>query len=110
MVCIHPVTSVIQPYRITYPDLTRGFAIGWDYAISWLVVLPFELIAAGLTIDFWRPDINIGVWITVFLVVLIAIQFFGVRGYGEGAWSLYFLLHTSSTSSSTPNVYADLPL
>lgn len=58
--------------------------MGWDYAIGWLVVLPFELIAAGITISFWRSDINIGVWITVFLVLLVVVQFFGVRGYGEG--------------------------
>jgi hypothetical protein len=61
-----------------------GFAVGWDYAISWLTVLPFELTAAGITIRFWRDDINIGVWITVFLFVLCVIQIFGVRGYGEG--------------------------
>jgi yeast amino acid transporter len=57
--------------------------MGWDYALSWLTVLPFELSAAGLTIRFWRSDINVGVWITVFLVVLTVVQFFGVRGYGE---------------------------
>jgi amino acid transporter len=62
----------------------RGFAMGWDYAIQWLTILPFEITAAGLTIDFWRPDINIGVWIAVFLVALSIIQIFGVRGYGEG--------------------------
>lgn len=62
----------------------RGFAIGWDYAIGWLTVLPFELIAASSTIKFWRTDINSAVWITVFLVVLVGIQVFGVRGYGEG--------------------------
>lgn len=72
-------------------NIHRGFAIGWDYAISWLTILPFELIAASLTIQYWRTDINVGVWITVFLVVLIAIQFFGVRGYGEGI--LYILLN-----------------
>jgi amino acid transporter len=58
--------------------------MGWDYAIQWLTILPFEITAAGLTIDFWRPDINIGVWIAVFLVALSIIQIFGVRGYGEG--------------------------
>lgn len=62
----------------------RGFAMGWDYTFAWLVVLPFELIAAGITISFWRTDINIGVWITVFLVMLTVVQIFGVRGYGEG--------------------------
>jgi amino acid transporter len=61
-----------------------GFAVGWDYAIGWLTVLPFELTAAGITIRFWREDINIGVWIAVFLFLLCVIQIFGVRGYGEG--------------------------
>lgn len=58
--------------------------MGWEYALAWLTVLPFEITAAGLTIDFWRDDINIGVWITVFLFLLVVVQFFGVRGYGEG--------------------------
>ena len=58
--------------------------MGWDYALSWLVVLPFELTAAGITIEFWRQDLNVGIWITIFLVFLVGIQLFGVRGYGEG--------------------------
>lgn len=57
--------------------------MGWDYAISWLTVLPFELTAAGITIRYWRDDINVGAWITLFLFVLALIQIFGVRGYGE---------------------------
>jgi amino acid transporter len=62
----------------------RGFAVGWDYAIGWLIILPFELTAASITIQYWRDDLNAGIWIAVFLVVLAAIQFFGVKGYGEG--------------------------
>jgi amino acid transporter len=58
--------------------------MGWDYALSWLIVLPFELTAAGLTIRYWRQDLNVGIWITIFLIVLSIIQIFGVRGYGEG--------------------------
>ena len=60
--------------------------MGWDYAIGWLTVLPFEITAAGITIQFWRDDINIGVWIAVFLTLLIIVQIFGVRGYGEGSY------------------------
>lgn len=62
--------------------------MGWDYAFGWLIILPFELIAVGVTIEYWRTDINIGVWITVFLVILACIQIFGVRGYGEGQLEL----------------------
>lgn len=56
--------------------------MGQIYAISWLTILPFELTAAGLTIDYWNSSINIGVWIAVFLVALFIVQVFGVRAYG----------------------------
>ena len=58
--------------------------MGWDYAINWLVILPFEITAASMTIQYWRQDLNVGIWIAVFLTVLAGIQLFGVRGYGEG--------------------------
>ena len=65
----------------------RGFALGWDYAIGWLVILPFEITAAGITIQFWHTY-NIGIWIAVFLFLLVMVQFFGVRGYGEVEFAL----------------------
>lgn len=34
--------------------------MGWDYAIQWLTILPFEITAAGITIDYWK-HYNIGV-------------------------------------------------
>ena len=64
--------------------------MGWNYAMNWLVVLPFELTVAGVTIAFWtdkdgsgNPSVDVGVWITIFLVLVCAINFFGVKGYGE---------------------------
>ncbi|OXV11170.1 hypothetical protein Egran_01073 [Elaphomyces granulatus] len=80
---LYPVNGAFFTYCLRFIDPSWGFAVGWDYAISWLIILPFEITAAGLTIKFWRDDINIGVWITVFLVVLSIVQVFGVRGYGE---------------------------
>ncbi|KAN0071100.1 Amino acid permease/ SLC12A domain containing protein [Elaphomyces granulatus] len=80
---LYPVNGAFFTYCLRFIDPSWGFAIGWDYAISWLIILPFEITAAGLTIKFWRDDINIGVWITVFLIVLSIVQVFGVRGYGE---------------------------
>ena len=80
-----PVNGAFFTYAVRFVDPSWGFAIGWDYAIGWLAILPFEITAASLTIAFWpsAADINIGVWITVFLVALSTVQFFGVRGYGE---------------------------
>jgi amino acid transporter len=56
--------------------------MGWEYAIQWLTMLPFEITAAAITIEFWG-HYNIAIWIAVFLTVLAVVQIFGVRGYGE---------------------------
>lgn len=41
--------------------------------------------AAALVIQYWvnRNRINPGVWITIFLVVIVAINYFGIRFFGE---------------------------
>ncbi|KAL7626394.1 hypothetical protein AAE478_003166 [Parahypoxylon ruwenzoriense] len=80
---LYPVNGAFYTYVVRFVDPSWGFAMGWDYAIAWLTVLPFELIAAGITIEFWRPDLSVAIWVTVFLVILTLIQVFGVRGYGE---------------------------
>ncbi|KAI0448947.1 amino-acid permease inda1 [Xylaria acuta] len=83
MAVLYPVNGAFYTYVVRFIDPSWGFAVGWEYAIGWLTILPFELIAASGTITFWRDDINSAVWVTVFLVVLVLIQIFGVRGYGE---------------------------
>ncbi len=80
---LYPVNGAFYTYIVRFVDPSWGFAVGWDYAIGWLTVLPFELTAASITIEYWRDDIHPSVWITVFLVFLVAVQIFGVRGYGE---------------------------
>src|SRR5271170_5082892 len=70
-------------YSTRFIDPAWGFAMGWNYAMQWLVVLPLELTAAGITISYWNSNINVGVFITIFLIALTAINLAGVRGYGE---------------------------
>lgn len=81
----YPVNGAFFQYNLRFISRSWGFATGWDYAIQWLTVLPFEITAAGITLQYWAGarDVNQGVWITVFLVALVIIQIFGVRGYGE---------------------------
>jgi len=80
---LYPVNGAFFTYACRFIDESWGFTVGWQYAFGWLVVLPFELVAASITIEFWRDDIPMAVWVAAFLVFLIIIQFFGVRGYGE---------------------------
>ncbi|KAI4730240.1 AAT family amino acid transporter [Aureobasidium sp. EXF-10728] len=82
---LYPVNGAFFTYACRFISESWGFAIGWQYAIQWLTILPFELTAASITIDFWKgaAHINVGVWIAIFLVCLAAINFLGVRAYGE---------------------------
>ena len=80
---VFPVSGSFAVHGSRFLDPAWGFAMGWNYALGWLVVMPLELTAAGLVINYWSASINIGVWITIFLIALVIINLFGVRGYGE---------------------------
>lgn len=53
--------------------------------MQWLVVLPLEIIAASITIDFWDENHKYAhaIFVTIFLVAIVAVNMFGVKGYGE---------------------------
>lgn len=85
---LYPVNGAFFTYACRFIDESWGFTVGWQYAFGWLIVLPFELVAASITIEFWRDDIPMAVWVAAFLAFLIIIQFFGVRGYGEVEFAL----------------------
>lgn len=82
---MYPINGAFTMYICRFVDPSFGFACGWEYAISWLTVLPFEISAACNIIHYWpgSEGITNAAWITPLLVALVIIQFFGVRGYGE---------------------------
>jgi amino acid permease len=63
--------------------LSNSFAMGWNYAMQWLVTMPLELSAASIVVNYWNTGVNNGVFITIFLLLIICINLFGVKGYGE---------------------------
>ncbi|KAL5313304.1 hypothetical protein ACEPPN_019037 [Leptodophora sp. 'Broadleaf-Isolate-01'] len=81
MAVMYPVNGAFTMYICRFVDPSWGFACGWQYAISWLTVLPFEISAACNIIHFWpgSAGINNSAWIVPLLVALVAIQFFGVE-------------------------------
>uniref|UniRef100_A0A0D6R5R1 Amino acid permease/ SLC12A domain-containing protein n=1 Tax=Araucaria cunninghamii TaxID=56994 RepID=A0A0D6R5R1_ARACU len=85
LACLYPIAGAFSVYSSRFIDPAWGFAMGWNYAMQWLVVLPLEIVAASITLTYWpgARDVNGAAWVTIFLVVIIAINFFGVKGYGE---------------------------
>lgn len=84
MAVLFPVAGSFAAYSTRFIDPAWGFAMGWNYAMQWLVVLPLEIVAASITVDYWNPDLKLNsVWVTLFWLMICSINLFGVRGYGE---------------------------
>lgn len=66
-----------------FVDPALSFTMGWNYWYNWTIILPAELSAAAVLINYWTTAVNNGVWISVCLVVVVAINFLGTGAYGE---------------------------
>ncbi|CAM9014205.1 unnamed protein product [Wickerhamomyces anomalus] len=86
-----PISGAFNVYSTRFIDPSWGFAMGWNYALQWLVVLPLELVAASITIKYWNSHINSVAWVAIFYVLIVAINFFGVKGYGEAEFVFSFI-------------------
>lgn len=80
---LFPVSGSYSVYATRFVDPAWGFAMSWIYAVGWLVNLPLELVAASITITYWQPGVSNAVFVTIFLILIIGINLFGARGYGE---------------------------
>ncbi|KAK1752395.1 general amino-acid permease [Echria macrotheca] len=78
-----PVAGSFSAYSTRFLDPAWGFAMGWNYAMQWLIVLPLEIVAASITVGYWNSNLNRSIFVTIFLVTIIIINLFGVKGYGE---------------------------
>ncbi|KAE8442790.1 hypothetical protein EG329_002823 [Mollisiaceae sp. DMI_Dod_QoI] len=80
-----PLPSGFTGYATRFVDPALGFCLGWNYWFKYIIVTPNNLTAASLVIQFWvsRDSINPGVFIAIFLVAIVIINYFGVRFFGE---------------------------
>ncbi|MBW0518477.1 hypothetical protein O181_058192 [Austropuccinia psidii MF-1] len=67
--------------RFVNPSLS--FTMGYTYLYNWLLVLPAELSAAALLVNFWTKSVNNALWITIFLVIISLINLGGAKFYAE---------------------------
>ncbi|XHG08946.1 hypothetical protein AWENTII_012030 [Aspergillus wentii] len=78
---VHGGTMSYHGFR--YVSRSLGFAMGYLYWYSLGILVPYEITAASLVIDYWNPGVHIAVWISIMLVVIVALNFLPVGAYGE---------------------------
>ncbi|GMG55959.1 unnamed protein product [Ambrosiozyma monospora] len=91
MAVTFPVSGSFMQFNTRFISPAWGFAMAWNYTLSWLIIVPLETIGLAITIEWWNPGFNRAISVTIFLAVLCIISAFGVRGYGESEFILCFL-------------------
>lgn len=83
MAAYMPVPGSFGTYATKFVDPAFGFALGWNYWYNWAITIAAELVAASMVVKFWLPGTSSVMWSTLFLVILICLNIFSARVYGE---------------------------
>ncbi|PHH85858.1 hypothetical protein CDD83_11087 [Cordyceps sp. RAO-2017] len=79
-----PMRGITVPYFVgRFLDPSLAFADGWNYWYAYAMLVGAEATAAGIIIDYWKPPVNIAVWITVVLIVMLLLNIVAVGFFGE---------------------------
>lgn len=91
-----PVTGAFSTYATRFIDPAWGFAMGWNYYMQWLIVMPLEFTVSVIVVQYsdWVHRTSVvpkGVWVLIFLSIIVFINLFGVKGYGEFEFAATFI-------------------
>ncbi|CDO91836.1 unnamed protein product [Kluyveromyces dobzhanskii CBS 2104] len=87
-----PIAGGFTTYASRFVDESFGFAFNTIYMLQWLVVLPLEIVAASITVNYWgTPDRYRDGFVALFYLCIVIINFFGVKGYGEAEFVFSFI-------------------
>ncbi|KAL6940257.1 glyceraldehyde-3-phosphate dehydrogenase 1 [Hanseniaspora vineae] len=79
-----PVSGGFTTYATRFVDESFGFAANWNYLMGGLAVLPLEIVSASITVNYWgTPKKYRDAFVALFWLVIVSINLFGVKGYGE---------------------------
>jgi amino acid transporter len=78
-----PLPGAIPQMCTRYVDPAMGFAVGWNTWYLCAIAIAAEIVAAAVLIDFWNPDVNAAVWISLIIVLIVSLNIFAVSVFGE---------------------------
>ncbi|KAI9277819.1 amino acid permease/ SLC12A domain-containing protein [Sporodiniella umbellata] len=81
-----PISGSFNNYAGRFIDPAIGFALGWNYWYNWAITVAVELTAGSMVMAYWLPHVPSIVWSVVFLVIILSLNLFSVRGYGEAEY------------------------
>lgn len=78
-----PLPGAIPQMCSRYVDDALGFAVGWNQWYNCSITLCVEIAAAVLLIEYWPNPVHNAIWITLIIILIMALNVFAVAIYGE---------------------------
>ncbi|KAF8420435.1 general amino acid permease AGP2 [Tirmania nivea] len=83
MVTYLPISSPFIRFAGRYVDDAFGVAAGWNFFLFQAALVPFEVVACNLVINYWTSSIHVGIIIVIILTIYASVNLFAVKWYGE---------------------------
>ncbi|WP_456151747.1 amino acid permease [Actinotignum urinale] len=78
-----PSVGSFEEWAKRWVSPSFGFAQGWNYWFNWAITVAAELVAVGIVMKYWFPQVPSWIWSFIFLTLLFVINALTVRGFGE---------------------------
>jgi len=83
MVVVHPTAGAFGAIAHAYLGGGVGFVLRWTYWAMQAIAIGGEMIAAGIYVKYWWPNLPLWLPVLVFSLLVLAINSLAVRAFGE---------------------------
>ncbi|KAI9677013.1 MAG: hypothetical protein M1817_006852 [Caeruleum heppii] len=88
MVTYLPISSPFIRFAGRYVDEAFGVAAGYNFFVFEAALVPFEITACNVIINYWSAEVPVGAIIAIVILLYGLINVFAVKWYGESEFWL----------------------
>ena len=83
-----PIAGSFVTYARKYINPTWACGVGWTYWVTWVTYVPSEMIAAGIIMNNFVPEVSELWWAILFCLLVTVVNLFQVDKFGESEFWL----------------------
>ncbi|KAL1847139.1 hypothetical protein Daus18300_014042 [Diaporthe australafricana] len=83
MAVMYPLPSAFVQWTNKFVDPAAGFTLGWCYWFQYWITIANELAGLVTVLGFWTDKVPTAAWITIFFLVIVAINVVAVNWFAE---------------------------
>ncbi|CAG7840496.1 gamma-aminobutyrate permease [Clostridium novyi B str. ATCC 27606] len=81
-----PISGSFSAYANKFIDPALGFALGWNYWYNWAITIAAEMVAGGLVMRYWFPNVKPLIWSIIFLAIIVGLNVLSSKSFGESEY------------------------